>query len=127
MRADSGKRFSTQSRRSWQVPEHDGLLGSGSFPRPSGFSAGASAPRFRSNDSYQLGTTNEPYHPPRPYKVLYVHFLQFFNENQNHITSSVDCGDMLTNVQCNFIHLKLLNITKLGINTAGGSIKYISW
>lgn len=68
--SDSGKRFSTQSRRSWQVPEHDGLLGSGSFPRPSGFSAGASAPRFRSNDSYQLGTTNEPYHPPRPYKAV---------------------------------------------------------
>ncbi|GLU00711.1 hypothetical protein SLE2022_180580 [Rubroshorea leprosula] len=68
--SDSGKRYGNQSRRSWQVPEHDGLLGSGSFPRPSGYAAGASAPKFRSNDHYQLNRSNEPYHPPRPYKAV---------------------------------------------------------
>lgn len=59
------------SRRPWQAPEHDGLLGKGSFPKPSGFGAGTSGPRPQSNDSHQLNRTNEPYHPPRPYKVKY--------------------------------------------------------
>ncbi|KAK7295135.1 hypothetical protein RJT34_18039 [Clitoria ternatea] len=67
--SDSGKRFGNQSRRSWQGPEHDGLLGSGSFPRPSGYAPGLSAPKFRANDNYQLNRSNEPYHPPRPYKA----------------------------------------------------------
>jgi len=67
--ADFGKRFGNQSRRSWQGPEHDGLLGSGSFPRPSGYTPGLSASKFRANDNYQLNRSNEPYHPPRPYKV----------------------------------------------------------
>lgn len=70
--ADSGRRNSNQSRRSLQVPEHDGLLGSGSFPRPSGFAAGVSAPKIRPNEHYQLNRSNEPYHPPRPYKVRFV-------------------------------------------------------
>ncbi|XP_021677042.2 uncharacterized protein LOC110662387 isoform X2 [Hevea brasiliensis] len=68
--SDSGKRYGNQSQRSWQVPEHDGLLGSGSFPRPSGYAAGSSAPKFRANDHYQLNRSNEPYHPPRPYKAV---------------------------------------------------------
>ena len=67
--SDSGKRYGNQSRRSWQVPEHDGLLGSGSFPRPSGYAAGASAPKVRPNEHYQLNKSSEPYQPPRPYKV----------------------------------------------------------
>lgn len=67
--ADSGRRYGNQSRRSWQVPEHEGLLGSGSFPRSSGFAAGVSAPTFRANAHSQLNKSNEPYHPPRPYKV----------------------------------------------------------
>lgn len=67
--SESGRRYGNQSRRSWQVPEHDGLLGSGSFPRPSGYAAGVSAPKLRANDQYQLSKTNEPYHPPRPYKA----------------------------------------------------------
>lgn len=66
---DSGKRYGNQSRRTWQHPEHDGLLGSGAFPRPSGYT-GSSAPRARGNDHYQLSRTSEPYHPPRPYKAL---------------------------------------------------------
>lgn len=69
---DSGRRYGNQPRKSWQGAEHDGLLGSGSFPRPSGYSAGISAPKVRSNDQYQLNRSNEPYHPPRPYKVYSV-------------------------------------------------------
>ncbi|KAK9279611.1 hypothetical protein L1049_013290 [Liquidambar formosana] len=68
--SDSGRRYGNQSRRSWQNPEHDGLLGSGSFARPSGYVAGASAPKLRANDHYQLSKSNEPYHPPRPYKAV---------------------------------------------------------
>ncbi|KAJ4832409.1 hypothetical protein Tsubulata_031410 [Turnera subulata] len=69
--SDTGRRYSNQSRRPWQVPEHDGLLGSGSFPRPSGYaSAGATAPKLRSTDQFQLSKSNEPYHPPRPYKAM---------------------------------------------------------
>ncbi|XP_057980124.1 uncharacterized protein LOC131165954 isoform X2 [Malania oleifera] len=68
--SDSGRRYGNQSRRSWQTSEHDGLLGSGSFPRPSGYSAGSSAPKVRANDHYQLNRSSEPYHPPRPYKAV---------------------------------------------------------
>ncbi|XAR54020.1 hypothetical protein NMG60_11029000 [Bertholletia excelsa] len=68
--SESGRRYNNQSRRSWQSPEHDGLLGSGSFPRPSGYAAGLSPPKVQSNDDYQLNRSNEPYHPPRPYKAL---------------------------------------------------------
>ncbi|KAI4328831.1 hypothetical protein L6164_021156 [Bauhinia variegata] len=67
--SDSGKRFSNQSRKSWQDPEHDGLLGSGSFPRPTGHPPELSAPKFQANGMYQLNRSNEPYHPPRPYKA----------------------------------------------------------
>ncbi|KAF8413225.1 hypothetical protein HHK36_001201 [Tetracentron sinense] len=67
---DSGRRYGNQSRRSWQNPEHDGLLGSGAFPRPSGYTAGASAPKVHGNGQYQLNRSNEPYHPPRPYKAV---------------------------------------------------------
>ncbi|KAG8391874.1 hypothetical protein BUALT_Bualt01G0232300 [Buddleja alternifolia] len=66
--SDSGRRYGHQSRRPWQTPEHDGLLGSGSFPRPSGYASGVPAPKARTNEPYQLSKSNEPYHPPRPYK-----------------------------------------------------------
>ncbi|KAL3814809.1 hypothetical protein ACJIZ3_016077 [Penstemon smallii] len=66
-----GRRYGHQSRRSWQSPEHDGLLGSGSFPRPSGYAGGISVPKVQTNEQNdQLGKSNEPYHPPRPYKAL---------------------------------------------------------
>ncbi|XP_057499641.1 uncharacterized protein LOC130783893 [Actinidia eriantha] len=68
--SDSGRRNSNQSRRSWQSSEHDGLLGSGSFPKPSGYAAELSAPKVRPNDHYQLKKSNEPYHPPRLYKAI---------------------------------------------------------
>ncbi|KAB5527133.1 hypothetical protein DKX38_020980 [Salix brachista] len=67
---DSGRRHGNPSRRSGQVPEHDGLLGSGSFPRPSGYGAGTSAPKLRSNDQFQLNKSNELYQPPRPYRAV---------------------------------------------------------
>ncbi|CAH8323704.1 unnamed protein product [Eruca vesicaria subsp. sativa] len=63
---EPGRRSGMPSRRPWQAPEHDGLLGKGSFPKPSGFSAGT---KPQSDDSYQLRRSNEPYHPPRPYKA----------------------------------------------------------
>ncbi|GFZ00964.1 hypothetical protein Acr_14g0005990 [Actinidia rufa] len=66
--SESGRRYSNQSRRSWKTSEHDGLLGSGSFPRPSG--AAGAAPKVDSNDHYQLNRSSEPYHPPRPYKAV---------------------------------------------------------
>ncbi|KAF2291164.1 hypothetical protein GH714_020449 [Hevea brasiliensis] len=89
--SDSGKRFGNQSRRPWQVPEHDGLLGSGSFPRPSGYTAGASAPKFRANDHYQLNRNNEPYHPPRPYKAV-PHSHRETNDSYNDETfGSSEC------------------------------------
>ncbi|KAI4378021.1 hypothetical protein MLD38_015564 [Melastoma candidum] len=60
--SDSGRRYVSQSRRGWQAPEHDGLLGSGSLPRPSSYNPGGS--------SYSPNRTAEPYHPPRPYKAV---------------------------------------------------------
>ncbi|KAK9749447.1 hypothetical protein RND81_02G126300 [Saponaria officinalis] len=66
---DSGRRIGNQARRTWQNAEHDGLLGSGSFPRPPGFAAGGAVPRFRPNENVQLSKSNEPYQPPRPYKA----------------------------------------------------------
>ncbi|KAJ4905568.1 hypothetical protein Rs2_09226 [Raphanus sativus] len=66
---ERGRRPGLPARRPWQPPEHDGLLGKGSFPKASGFGAGPSAPKPQSNDTYQLRRSNEPYHPPRPYKA----------------------------------------------------------
>ncbi|RZB93848.1 uncharacterized protein LOC114425193 isoform X4 [Glycine soja] len=88
--SDSGKRFGNQSRRSWQGPEHDGLLGSGSFPRPSGYTPGLAALKFRANDNYQLNRSNEPYHPPRPYKA--PHSRRETNDSLNDETfGSLEC------------------------------------
>ncbi|XP_042504749.1 uncharacterized protein LOC122081629 isoform X2 [Macadamia integrifolia] len=68
--SDSGRRYGNQARRSWQNSEHDGLLGSGAFLKPPGYAAGVSAPKVRGNGHYQLPRSNEPYHPPRPYKAV---------------------------------------------------------
>ncbi|KAK4792980.1 hypothetical protein SAY86_023415 [Trapa natans] len=68
--SDSGKRYINPSRRGWHAPEHDGLLGSGSFLRPSGYAPGSTGPKFRPNDNYQPNRTTEPYHLPRPYKAV---------------------------------------------------------
>ncbi|KAL8138486.1 hypothetical protein V2J09_004487, partial [Rumex salicifolius] len=65
--SDTGRRYGNQFRWSWQNPEHDGLLGSGTLPRPPGFRPGASVPR--ANDQPQLKKSSDPYHPPRPYKA----------------------------------------------------------
>ncbi|MCD7450723.1 hypothetical protein HAX54_008177 [Datura stramonium] len=68
--ADPGRRYGNQARRTWQSSEHDGLLGSGSFPRPSTYASGVAATKVRASDNYQLSRSNEPYHPPRPYKAV---------------------------------------------------------
>ncbi|XBI34060.1 hypothetical protein VPH35_119910 [Triticum aestivum] len=57
----------TQYKRTWQKVEHDGLLGSGGFPRPSGY-AGPLAAKDRGN-APQPNRTAERYQPPRPYKA----------------------------------------------------------
>ncbi|KAK8718315.1 hypothetical protein V6N13_045552 [Hibiscus sabdariffa] len=87
--SDPGRRFGNQSR--WQGPERDGLLGSGSFARPSGYRAGASAPKSRANDQYHLNRTTEPYHPPRPYKAA-PHSRRETNDSFNDETfGSTEC------------------------------------
>ncbi|XP_073140234.1 uncharacterized protein [Henckelia pumila] len=68
--SESGRRFGNQARGSWQTREHDGLLGSGSFPKPFGNASGMSTAKIRTNEHYQLSKSNEPYHPPRPYKAV---------------------------------------------------------
>ena len=72
MLAESSRLQGNPSRRPWQSADHDGLLGSGSFPRPSGYAAGMIASKVQGNDHFQLKKSNEPYHPPRPYKVISV-------------------------------------------------------
>ncbi|KAL6006740.1 hypothetical protein ACLOJK_032234 [Asimina triloba] len=67
---DSGRRYGNQSRRPWQNPEHDGLLGSGAFPRPSGYAGAPLTSKVRGDDNYVLNRSSEPYHPPRTYKAL---------------------------------------------------------
>ncbi|XP_058105656.1 uncharacterized protein LOC131249108 [Magnolia sinica] len=89
---DTGKRYGNQSRRSWQNPEHDGLLGSGAFPRPSGYAGGTLAPKARGNDNFLLNRSNEPYHPPRPYKAL-PHSRRDFSDSINDETfGSAECS-----------------------------------
>ncbi|CAA6657117.1 unnamed protein product [Spirodela intermedia] len=65
---DSGRRSVSQYRRLGQKPEQDGLLGSGVFPRPSGYQGWATASKDRGEGHYQLNRSSEPYQPPRPYK-----------------------------------------------------------
>ncbi|XP_075101413.1 uncharacterized protein LOC107829230 isoform X1 [Nicotiana tabacum] len=67
--SDSGWRSGNQAQHTRQSSEHDGLLGSGSFPRPSAYASGISAPKVRASNNYQSNKSNEPYHPPRPYKA----------------------------------------------------------
>ncbi|CAM0912488.1 unnamed protein product [Alopecurus aequalis] len=61
------RRNGNQYKRNWQNTEHDGLLGSGGFPRPPGF-PGQLAPKDRGNVP-QPSRTSERYQPPRPYKA----------------------------------------------------------
>ncbi|PIN20170.1 hypothetical protein CDL12_07132 [Handroanthus impetiginosus] len=89
--SDSGRRYGHQSRRSWQTPEHDGLLGSGSFPRPSGYTAGISALKGRANEQNQLIRSNEPYHPPRPYKAV-PHSRRDTDSYNDETFGSIECA-----------------------------------
>ncbi|CAK9156727.1 unnamed protein product [Ilex paraguariensis] len=89
--SDSGKCYGDQSRPSLQSTEHDGLLGSGSFPRTCGYAAGMSTPKVQANDHYQLNRSNEPYHPPRPYKAV-PHLRRETNDSLNDETfGSSEC------------------------------------
>uniref|UniRef100_A0A2P2LWM0 Uncharacterized protein LOC105642935 isoform X2 n=1 Tax=Rhizophora mucronata TaxID=61149 RepID=A0A2P2LWM0_RHIMU len=90
--SDSGRHYGNLPCRSWQAPEHDGLLGSGSFPRTSGYAVGSSVPKFRgTNDHYHLNRSNEPYHPPRPYKAV-RHLRRDTNDSYNDETfGSSEC------------------------------------
>lgn len=72
MLSDSGRQIGNQSRRPWQNSKHDGLLGSGSSPKLTGYTSGTSAPKFRSNDQINLNKSNAPYQLPRPYKVIHT-------------------------------------------------------
>ncbi|CAH9123710.1 unnamed protein product [Cuscuta epithymum] len=68
--SESIRRPTNQPRRPGQSSEHDGLLGSGSFPRPSVYTpSGVPPPKPRGSDQYQHNKSNEPYQPPRPYKA----------------------------------------------------------
>ncbi|CAK9134383.1 unnamed protein product [Ilex paraguariensis] len=89
--SDSGKQYGNESWRFGQSPEHDGLLGSGSLQRPSGYAAGIAAPKVRANDQYQINKSNEPYHPPRPYKAA-PHSRRETNDSFNDETfGSTEC------------------------------------
>lgn len=87
---DSGKCYDNLSRHSWQTSEHDGLLGAGAFPRLSGCLAGAAALIVREKGCV-LHRSDEPYRPPRPYKVCLI--LNIFswqcslNTQQLHVKS----------------------------------------
>ncbi|KAE9605379.1 hypothetical protein Lalb_Chr10g0096711 [Lupinus albus] len=91
--SDSGKHLSNHSRRSRQGPEHDGLLGSGSFPRPSGYAPGLSVPKFRANGNYQLNRANEPYQLPGPYKAPHSRRDTHDNYNDETFGSSAEYAD----------------------------------
>ena len=67
--ADHGRRGANQHQRPGQKPEKDGLLGSGSFPRASGFQGWNSGSKDREEGPHQLQKSSEPYQPPRPFKV----------------------------------------------------------
>ncbi|TKW19778.1 hypothetical protein SEVIR_4G042100v4 [Setaria viridis] len=60
-------RGGNQYKRNWQNTEHDGLLGSGGFPRPTGYT-GQLASKDHVN-AHQLNRTSERYQPPRPNKA----------------------------------------------------------
>lgn len=88
---DSGRCFGNQTRRYWQNSEHDGLLGSGAFPRPTGY-AGSSAPKARGNGPYQLNKSNEPYQPPRPYKAMPYSRKDSTDSHNDETFGSTECS-----------------------------------
>ncbi|XP_019420850.1 PREDICTED: uncharacterized protein LOC109330976 isoform X8 [Lupinus angustifolius] len=91
--SDSGKRLSNQSHRPWQGPGHDGLLGSGSSPRPSGFAHELSGPKFRATGNYQLNRANETYQRSGPYKAPHSRRDTRDNLNDETFGSSAECAD----------------------------------
>ncbi|VFQ82054.1 unnamed protein product [Cuscuta campestris] len=91
--SEPSRRPGNQFRRFGRSSEHDGLLGSGSFPRPSIYTpSGVPTPKPRGNDSYQLNKSNEPYHPPRPYKAGPQSRRDASDSFNNETFGSVDCA-----------------------------------
>ncbi|CAL0308435.1 unnamed protein product [Lupinus luteus] len=86
------EKYKNQSRRSWQGPEHDELLGNGSFPRPHGYEPGLSAPKFRANGNNQLNRANEPYQHSCPYKAPRSRRDTHDNYNDETFGSSAECA-----------------------------------
>nr|GEY29017.1 hypothetical protein CTI12_AA265260 [Tanacetum cinerariifolium] len=87
-----------QPRRPWQNCRHDGLLGSGSFPRPSGFASGTFAPKSQTNELYYLNRSNKAYQPPCLYKnpkpvIEEFHLLSKGNLTQNGTLNNLGMGD----------------------------------
>ncbi|XP_074589896.1 uncharacterized protein LOC141845786 [Curcuma longa] len=66
---DNGKRVGTKSRRYAQHAEHDGLLRTGTYQRPSGSEEPIMA-KSRAANQFQLNKTPESYQPRRPYQAL---------------------------------------------------------
>ncbi|KAJ6805796.1 uncharacterized protein M6B38_177910 [Iris pallida] len=85
---DTGKRFGNQTRRFLPNSEHDGLLGSGAFPRPSGYPA----TNAQGNGPYQLKKSTEPYQPPRPYKAAPYSRKDFTDSYNDETFGSAECS-----------------------------------
>lgn len=88
---DPGRRFGNQTRHYLQNSEHDGLLGSGAFPRPTGY-ATSSAQRARGNGHNQLNRSTEPYQPPRPYKAVPYSRKESTDSNNDETFGSTECS-----------------------------------
>ncbi|KAG8069522.1 hypothetical protein GUJ93_ZPchr0006g45848 [Zizania palustris] len=58
------RRNGNQYKRNWQITEHDGLLGSGVLPRPSGY--GGQMESKDHGNTYQPTRSSERYQPPHP-------------------------------------------------------------
>ncbi|KAJ6850588.1 uncharacterized protein M6B38_263700 [Iris pallida] len=89
---DTGRRFGNQSRRIWPNSEHDGLLGSGAFPRPSGY-MGTPTQKARGNEHCQLKKSTEPYQPPRPYKAATYSRKDFTDSFNDETFGSAECSN----------------------------------
>ncbi|XP_011628999.1 uncharacterized protein LOC18424436 isoform X2 [Amborella trichopoda] len=87
---DSGRRFGGQTRNPLQHSEHDGLLGSGAFPRQSGH-MGALNSKARGNGGQNLSRSTEPYQPPRPYKASVQLRRDTFDLCNDETFGSIEC------------------------------------
>ncbi|KQJ92791.1 uncharacterized protein LOC100825004 [Brachypodium distachyon] len=80
-----------QFKHSLPKPEHDGLLGSGAFPRPPRYVGPLAANDLGSG--YQLNRNSGRYQPPRPYKVIPVPHKNVDSVNDETFGSSSECSN----------------------------------